>query len=75
MKNLTLAISVATLLLAGQSAMAGSQDEVTIPELGRVTTQVETNQNFIKAAFTKNTADTQYDATQDVFSIDYSSDK
>ncbi len=74
MKNLTLAISVTTLLLAGQSAMAGSQDEVTIPEASNSIVQSNDNVVFLRTALWSNTLESN-NATKNPLSLEYSSDK
>ncbi len=75
MKNVLLTISVATLLLAGQSAIAGSQDEVFIPVFnGGVSASVEQAITYQKISLeNENSDNVEYDSTKDIFSIDYMS--
>ena len=78
MKNQLLAITAATLLLAGQSAFAGNDAEEFLSWLdnaGQETTaQVEQSNQFSTVSMKDtNNVDTSYNAEEDIFSIHYMS--
>lgn len=75
MKNILLTISISALLLAGQSATAGSQDEEVIPVLS-TSIEAETNHTFQLLSFLNDQkSEALKKDMKDPYSLDYSNDK